>query len=99
MSVHDLAERGDRQALTRSNLDTASSCFSRPRRRSFLTRLFLSLLIDRSAALNRWTAAKTGVITYSKRSSNGSEGKPIFTCHPVEKPFCESPKHPGRHGG
>ena len=28
--------------------------------------------------------AKTGVITYSKK---GMEGKPIFQCHPVERPF------------
>lgn len=30
---------------------------------------------------------ETGVITYSKK---GGDGKPIFQCHPVEKPFRES---------
>ncbi len=41
--------------------------------------------------LNRLTllphTAVTGVITYTK-SAEG-EGKPIFQCHPVEKPFRE----------
>jgi hypothetical protein len=31
--------------------------------------------------------AKTGVITYSKK---GMEGKPIFQCHSVERPFRKS---------
>ena len=29
--------------------------------------------------------AVSGVITYTKK---GGDGKPIFSCHPVEKPFC-----------
>jgi hypothetical protein len=36
-------------------------------------------------------AAETGVITYSKK---GMEGKPIFQCHPVERPFRKSSVSP-----
>jgi tRNA-dihydrouridine synthase 2 len=53
-------------------------------------------IVDResSALTNRflispWSplVAVTGVISYTKK---GGDGKPIFTCHPIEKPFRES---------
>ena len=34
--------------------------------------------------MGSFSIAETGVITYSKK---GGDGKPIFQCHPVEKPF------------